>query len=132
MLARLSMATLLAGASLCTALLLAGGAQGAPRPTEAATAAQCSRPQQLAYVAASVPGGMVWLAVPGISASGGALLIAGSHPSGDCGGKRSVIVTVPFGDGRPTKIAYGTSPSWADNAAASVQAYRYGRQSRGR
>jgi len=49
----------------------------------------------------------------GISPSGGALLIAGSPPSGDCGGKRSVIETVPFGGGRPTKIAYGTSPSWA-------------------
>jgi len=58
----------------------------------------------------------------GISASGGALLIAGSPPSGECGGKRSVIETVPFGGGRPTKIAYGTSPSWADSAAVSVQA----------
>lgn len=52
----------------------------------------------------------------GISPSGGALLIAGSPPSGDCGGKRSVIETVPFGGGTPTKIAYGTSPSWADSA----------------
>ncbi len=56
----------------------------------------------------------------GISASGGSLLIAGSPPSGDCGGKRSVIETVPFGGGRPTKIAYGTSPSWADRAPVSV------------
>jgi hypothetical protein len=63
----------------------------------------------------------------GISASGGALLIAGSPPSGECGGKRSVIETVPFGGGRPTKIAYGTSPSWADSAAVSVQDYRSGR-----
>src|ERR1019366_833397 len=62
----------------------------------------------------------------GISPTGGALLIAGSPPSRDCGGKRSVIETVPFGGGRPTKIAYGTSPSWADSAAASVQAYRSG------
>jgi hypothetical protein len=63
----------------------------------------------------------------GISPSGGALLIAGSLPSGDCGGKRSVIETVPFGGGRPTKIAHGTSPSWADPAAVSVPAYRSGR-----
>lgn len=63
----------------------------------------------------------------GISPSGGALLIAGSPPSNDCGGKRSVIETVPFGGGRPTKIAYGTNPSWADSAAVSIQAYRSGR-----
>jgi hypothetical protein len=63
----------------------------------------------------------------GISPSGGALLIAGSPPSGDCGGERSVIETVPFAGGRPTKIAYGTSPSWADSAAVGVQAYRSGR-----
>jgi len=63
----------------------------------------------------------------GISASGGALLVAGSPPSGNCGGKRSVIETVPFGGGRPKKLAYGTSPSWADSAAVSVQAYRSGR-----
>ena len=63
----------------------------------------------------------------GISPSGGALLIAGSPPSGECGGKRSVIETVPFAGGRPTKIAYGTSPSWADSTAVSVQGYRSGR-----
>jgi len=63
----------------------------------------------------------------GISPSGGALLIAGSPPSGECGGKRSVIETVPFGGGRPTKIAYGTSPSWANSASVSVQAYHSGR-----
>lgn len=63
----------------------------------------------------------------GISPSGGALLIAGSRPSTDCGGKRSVIETVPFGGGGPTKIAYGTSPSWADSAAVSIQASRSGR-----
>jgi len=57
----------------------------------------------------------------GISPSGRALLIAGSPPAGDCGGKRSVIETVPFGGGRPTRIAYGTSPSWADSPAVGVQ-----------
>ncbi len=63
----------------------------------------------------------------GITPSGGALLIAGSRPLADCGGKRSVIETVPFGGGRPTMIAYGTSPSWADSAAVGIQAYRSGR-----
>jgi hypothetical protein len=38
-----------------------------------------------------------------------------------------VIETVPFGGGRPTKIAYGTSPSWANSASVSVQAYHSGR-----
>jgi hypothetical protein len=57
----------------------------------------------------------------GISPSGGALLIAGSVPSGDCGGKRSVIETVPFGGGKPTKIGYGTSPTWADSSATGIQ-----------
>jgi hypothetical protein len=62
----------------------------------------------------------------GISPSGRALLIAGSPPSGNCGGKRSVIESVPFDGGRPTKIASGTSPSWASSAASSVVAYRSG------
>jgi hypothetical protein len=57
----------------------------------------------------------------GISPSGGALLVSGSPPAGECGGKRSVIETVPFGGGKPTKIAYGSSPSWADSPAVSVQ-----------
>src|ERR1019366_711704 len=64
MLARLWMATFLAGASLSAALLLAVGAQGTPRARAAVTAAQCSRTQQLAYVATNFPGekGMVWFA----------------------------------------------------------------------
>jgi hypothetical protein len=57
----------------------------------------------------------------GISASGGSLLIAGSPPSADCGGPRSVIETVPFAGGKPRVIAHGTDPSWADSAAVSVQ-----------
>jgi hypothetical protein len=63
----------------------------------------------------------------GISPSGGALLIAGSPPAANCGGKRSVIETVPFAGGRPTKVADGTSPSWADNTATSEQAAHSGR-----
>ena len=64
MLARLGVATLLAGASLCAALLVGGEAQGTLRPGAAATAVQCSRTRQLAYVAAKFPGekGMVWVA----------------------------------------------------------------------
>jgi hypothetical protein len=49
----------------------------------------------------------------GISSAGGQLLIAGSVPGDNCGGTRNVIESVPFGGGRPTKIADGTSPSWA-------------------
>ncbi len=60
----------------------------------------------------------------GISASGGSLLIAGSPPSADCGGPRSVIETVPFAGGKPKVIAHGTNPSWADSTAVSVQSDR--------
>lgn len=57
----------------------------------------------------------------GISPSGGTLLVAGAPPAKDCGRTRSVIETVPFGGGRPTRIAYGTDPSWADSSAIDVQ-----------
>ncbi len=60
----------------------------------------------------------------GISPPGGSLLIAGSPPGLDCGGPRSVIETVPFGGGKPTVIADGTDPSWADSSAVSVQDFR--------
>lgn len=56
----------------------------------------------------------------GISASGGSVLIAGSPPVGDCGGKRSRIETVGFAHGKPVLIAYGTDPSWADSASVNV------------
>ena len=57
----------------------------------------------------------------GISPSGGSILISGSVPRADCGGQRSVIETVPFSGGKPTFVAYGTDPSWADSRAAGVQ-----------
>lgn len=57
----------------------------------------------------------------GISPSGGSMLISGAKPSGDCGGPRSVIETVPFSGGQPTFVAYGTDPSWADSRASGVQ-----------
>jgi hypothetical protein len=57
----------------------------------------------------------------GISPAGGSILIAGSAPRADCGGPRSVIETVPFSGGKPTFVAYGTDPSWADSRAAGVQ-----------
>jgi hypothetical protein len=57
----------------------------------------------------------------GISPSGRSILIAGSKPRGDCGGPRSVIETVPFSGGRPTFVADGTDPSWADSRASGVQ-----------
>jgi hypothetical protein len=28
---------------------------------------------------------------------------------------------VPFGGGKPTKIGYGTSPTWADSLATGIQ-----------
>jgi hypothetical protein len=56
----------------------------------------------------------------GISPSGGSLLIAGSKPRGDCGGPPSVIETVPFPGGKPTFVADGTDPSWADSQASGV------------
>jgi hypothetical protein len=57
----------------------------------------------------------------GISPSGGSILIAGAKPSGDCGGPRSVIETVPFSGGKPTFVADGTDASWADSQASGVQ-----------
>jgi hypothetical protein len=60
----------------------------------------------------------------GISPSGTSMLIAGSPPGANCSGHRSVIETVPFGGGKPTVIAYGADPSWADSEAVSVQAIR--------
>jgi hypothetical protein len=57
----------------------------------------------------------------GISPSGASILIAGSAPQKDCGGPRSMIETVPFAGGKPTFIAFGTDPSWADSRAAGVQ-----------
>jgi hypothetical protein len=57
----------------------------------------------------------------GISPSGGSILIAGSKPSADCGGPRSIIETVPFSGGKPTFVADGTDPSWADSPAVGVQ-----------
>jgi hypothetical protein len=57
----------------------------------------------------------------GISRSGRSILISGSTPSEDCGGPRSVIETVPFSGGKPTFVAYGTDPSWADSRAVGVQ-----------
>ncbi len=57
----------------------------------------------------------------GISPSGGSMLISGAKPRGDCGGPRSVIETVPFSGGRPTFVADGTDPSWADSPASGVQ-----------
>ena len=60
----------------------------------------------------------------GISPSGGSILIAGAPPGANCAGKPSVIETVPFGGGKPTVIAHGTEPSWADSSAANtVPAY---------
>jgi hypothetical protein len=56
----------------------------------------------------------------GISPSGGSILIAGSKPKADCGGPRSVIETVPFSGGRPTFVADGTDPSWADSQTSGV------------
>jgi Tol biopolymer transport system component len=57
----------------------------------------------------------------GISPSGSSILISGSRPSGDCGGPRSVIETVPFSGGKPRFVADGTDPSWADSRAVGVQ-----------
>lgn len=57
----------------------------------------------------------------GISPSGGSILISGSTPSADCGGPRSVIETVRFSGGKPTFVADGTDPSWADSRAVGVQ-----------
>jgi hypothetical protein len=57
----------------------------------------------------------------GISPSGRSNLISGSTPSADCGGPRSVIETVPFSGGKPTFVADGTDPSWADSPAVGVQ-----------
>jgi hypothetical protein len=57
----------------------------------------------------------------GISPSGGSILISGSTPRADCGGPRSVIETVPFSGGKPTFVADGTDPSWADSRAVGVQ-----------
>ena len=57
----------------------------------------------------------------GISPSGGSILISGSTPHADCGGPRSVIETVPFSGGKPTFVADGTDPSWADSRAVGVQ-----------
>jgi len=57
----------------------------------------------------------------GISPSGASILISGSTPSADCGGPRSVIETVPFSGGKPTFVADGTDPSWADSRAVGVQ-----------
>jgi WD40 repeat protein len=57
----------------------------------------------------------------GISPSGRSILISGSTPSADCGGPRSVIETVPFSGGKPTFVADGTDPSWADSRASGVQ-----------
>jgi hypothetical protein len=56
----------------------------------------------------------------GISASGRSVLIAGSPPVGDCGGKRSRIETAGFAHGKPALVAYGTDPSWAGSAAVNV------------
>lgn len=56
----------------------------------------------------------------GISAAGGSLLIAGSPPITDCGGRRSRIETVAFRGGPPKFIAYGVNPSWAGSAAANI------------
>jgi hypothetical protein len=56
----------------------------------------------------------------GITASGGSVLIAGSPPHRDCGGRRSRIETVGFARGKPTLIAYGVDPSWAASAAVNV------------
>lgn len=57
----------------------------------------------------------------GISPSGQSILISGSKPTGDCGGPRSVIETVPFSGGKPTFVADGTDPSWADSQVSGVQ-----------
>ena len=57
----------------------------------------------------------------GIAPSGGSILISGSTPRADCGGPRSVIETVPFAGGKPTFVADGTDPSWADSRAVDVQ-----------
>jgi hypothetical protein len=57
----------------------------------------------------------------GISPSGRSILISGSTPSADCGGPRSVIETVPFSGGKPTFVADGTDPSWANSRASGVQ-----------
>jgi hypothetical protein len=57
----------------------------------------------------------------GISPSGGSILISVSTPSADCGGPRSVIETVPFSGGKPTFVADGTDPSWANSRASGVQ-----------
>src|SRR5581483_10138066 len=54
----------------------------------------------------------------GISPSGHSMLISGSKPSRDCGGPRSIIETVPFSGGKPTFVANGTDPSWADSRAS--------------
>lgn len=60
------MISLLSGALLCAAVLLAGVARGAPPARSAAGSAPCSLTRQLAYVAANFPGkkAMVWLAAP--------------------------------------------------------------------
>lgn len=56
----------------------------------------------------------------GISPTGGSMLIAGSPPVRDCGGKRSRIERVAFRGGAARFIAYGVNPSWASSAAANV------------
>jgi hypothetical protein len=57
----------------------------------------------------------------GISPDGGSVLISGSPPAGDCGGRRSRIEVVGFGGGKPSLVAYGVDPSWADSGAVNVQ-----------
>lgn len=116
--------------------LFAGGHSSALMKLEAWPVAVSSNGMRLAAESAAC--GVVWpvsvnlstrkvvhqfptsFAPYGISPSGGSMLISGSKPFGDCGGPRSIIETVPFSGGKPTFIADGTDPSWADSPASGV------------